>query len=751
MPNIKTALVALRAKLAITVFGSLTVMSLLASADEPYFSGLGAYPTFHVDMRLSRNGQHIVGISTRDSVDYPVRWTKGEPLLVLDFPGFATGVSNDGAVIVGADEATGESQSVAFRWTESGGVEHIVPGDPSTNTGASAITPDGNTVVGGYNGQAFRWTSADGLSLIPRMRGIVGSLYVGDVSADGQIVIGQQSNHAGGRRNNLAFQWTEATGTVELGPLPPGRRDSAAFAGTPDMAVIVGGLGQFPDVQVPARWTQATGWTEIPDLPDGNVQRDGPAYAYGVSADGSIVVGRGVDPSGPEPFIWDPVHGTRNLTSVLRADYGLAESLSGWNLTQASGISDDGRTIVGFGREPSGRLDYWVAVLGNTIVNQWLSGLNGVWSNAGNWSISVPNATDAKALFGTAISGPRTITADLPITIGRIGFDSPHSYTIAGPNPLTLDVSAGQATINVARGSHVIHAPVTLADHTVVTIYASNSNLSFLGGVGGTGALTKAGPGSLTATHIRTSSLTLTEGTITLQPGGGSSIVQELTITGTPIAPGKLDLGNNALIVNYTGTTPAGTVRQHLLAGRGGPGLGKTWNGNGITSSAAAAANVTEPESRSIGYAENSTLPLGPYTSFRRQPVDDTSILIAFTRTGDANLDGIVNDDDVTIVGASYAPGVSQPSWALGDFDYNGFVDDDDVTLLGAFYDPTAAPITAPADGVGSVAAVPEPSTMALLAALAVAAAFVTRFRYVRGARLHSRLPEWSDVWRPDS
>jgi hypothetical protein len=59
---------------------------------------------------------------------------------------------------------------------------------------------------------------------------------------------------------------------------------------------------------------------------------------------------------------------------------------------------------------------------------------------------------------------------------------------------------------------------------------------------------------------------------------------------------------------------------------------------------------------------------------------------MTFTVTGDANLDGKVGDDDVTIAGATYAPGVAQPHWALGDFDYNGFVDDDDVTLLGALF-----------------------------------------------------------------
>jgi hypothetical protein len=83
----------------------------------------------------------------------------------------------------------------------------------------------------------------------------------------------------------------------------------------------------------------------------------------------------------------------------------------------------------------------------------------------------------------------------------------------------------------------------------------------------------------------------------------------------------------------------------------------------------------------------------------------------------------VVNDDDVTIIGATYAPGVPQPSWALGDFDYNGFVDDADVTLLGAFYDPSAAPLVPPAEPGASVVAVPEPGTIALLAAGLIAIA----------------------------
>ena len=222
--------------------------------------------------------------------------------------------------------------------------------------------------------------------------------------------------------------------------------------------------------------------------------------------------------------------------------------------------------------------------------------------------------------------------------------------------------------------------------------------------------------------------------TVVQLPAGASKtlVTPSITIAGTSAVPtGKLDLTNNALVVDYSGDTPAGVIRQLIVAGRGGPGFGKGWNGQGITSSAAAMA---EPESRSVGYADNWELPLGPYTNFRSQPVDDSSVLSAFMRTGDANLDGIVNNDDVTIVGASYSPGVARASWALGDFDYNGVVDDDDVTLLGAFYDPLAPPRISPLPlTAGGVTAVPEPS--ALITCIAGAALVVRQVLFAVKAR----------------
>jgi hypothetical protein len=349
--------------------------------------------------------------------------------------------------------------------------------------------------------------------------------------------------------------------------------------------------------------------------------------------------------------------------------------------------------------------------------SNWNVDANGNWSSAANWTGEVPDAAGAVAIFGNKITAPRTVTVDVPVTLGRIDFASDHAYMIAGSRSITLNSQSMAEQINVQGGSHTISAPVALADDTLITIGPAASSLAIIGSLSANDAeLTKAGSGTLTLNSLRAAGMSIDAGTVAMAPDGtdaNTSVVGALAIAGGDTPTATLDITGNAAIVNYAGTSPAATVRAQILAGRGGPGFAVTWTGPGITSSTAA----TDPVSRSVGYAENSALPLGPYSAFRGEAVDDTSLLIAFTRTGDANLDGLVNDDDVTIVGATYAPGVPNAAWALGDFDYNGFVDDDDVTLLGAFYDPAAAPLIGPPaePGASGIAAVPEPGTVVLM------------------------------------
>jgi hypothetical protein len=441
----------------------------------------------------------------------------------------------------------------------------------------------------------------------------------------------------------------------------------------------------------------------------------------------AMMVG-GANPTTRKMFIEIDSAGDGGLTSYYQDSISPANLLGQFPYTSLDDqialiqIETFNRTDIADNRA---RIDN-ISVVGAPERHTWNLDANGNWNEVNNWAILVPNAAGVEAAFAGAITAPRTVTVNASITVGSLFFDSAQAYTIAGTNPLTLDSTSGNAQIHVASGNHTISAPITLADNAVFTVTPAANNLTLTGTLNAaTRNVNKSGAGTLTVPNIRAAGLAIDAGTVVVAANGtnaGVSVVNTLAIAGGATPTAKLDLANNAAIVDYTGTSPSATVRQQILAGRGGSGLGKTWNGQGITSNAAAAA---EPESRSVGYAENSSLPLGAYTNFRGQAVDSTSVLVAFTRTGDANLDGVVNDDDVTIVGAVYAPGVANASWANGDFDYNGFVDDDDVTLLGALYDPSAAPAAAPV----AVSAVPEPSTLALFSVLAGALLLRRRWR----------------------
>jgi len=83
--------------------------------------------------------------------------------------------------------------------------------------------------------------------------------------------------------------------------------------------------------------------------------------ANDISTDGSTVVGFSYTADGQEAFTWDQANGMRNLRDVLINDWGL--NLAGWTLSEARGISDDGLIVVGCGINPSGYEEAWVVTL----------------------------------------------------------------------------------------------------------------------------------------------------------------------------------------------------------------------------------------------------------------------------------------------------------------------------------------------------------------------------------------------------
>jgi uncharacterized membrane protein len=291
----------------------------------------------------------------------------------------AYAVDADGSVIVGVADygVLSPTQIVAFVWTEEAGVVEIgdLPGGPSGSALGTArgVSADGSTLAGAgesdSGSEAFRYTTADStfLGLGDLAGGIFSSAGFG-ISADGSSIVGSSASTDGVQ----AFRWNLSEGIVGLGYLPTAPRItpfSEAYAANADGSVIVGlsrSLASGNSGWEAFRWTQFGGMVGLGDLPGGAVL----SAAYAITPNGAIVVGRaGVQgnctPFGCQTagraFIWDAQHGLRDLTVVL-TDLGL--NLAGWELSEARGISANGRVIVGTGRNPAGNIEAWRADLG---------------------------------------------------------------------------------------------------------------------------------------------------------------------------------------------------------------------------------------------------------------------------------------------------------------------------------------------------------------------------------------------------
>jgi probable HAF family extracellular repeat protein len=186
--------------------------------------------------------------------------------------------------------------------------------------------------------------------------GTNGSETAYGVSADGSVVVGE----APGAQGPEAFRWTQATGMVGLGDLPGGVFHSSAQAVSSDGRVIVGFSASAAGNTEAFRWTEGTGIVGLGDLPGGVFY----SRAEATSADGGVVVGMAAtDPGGATAFIWTPADGMRSLQEVLTTAHGLGSELYGFTLSDARDVSDDGRVIVGHGRNASGETEGFVVVI----------------------------------------------------------------------------------------------------------------------------------------------------------------------------------------------------------------------------------------------------------------------------------------------------------------------------------------------------------------------------------------------------
>lgn len=348
---------------------------------RPFIGWLGDLPGGDYSSEawgVSDDGQVVVGRSSHAPDGYEAfRWSAATGLAGLGFlqggngRSLAKAASADGTVIVGysASSQTIPGTTEAFRWTAATGLVGLgdLPGG-EFDSDAWGVSADGQIIVGSaageyvgwpgfYGPQAFRWTEASGFVSLGNLSGDPYFSVARAISADGSTIVGQSdfSESCVG----IGFRWTAAAGMVSLGDLPGGPCLSIARGVSTDGGMIVGTAYSAAggDAFI---WTPDGGMVVLGDLPGGYHY----AEAWDVSGDGTLVVGLGSALSGERAFVWDATHGMRELSAALASEHGVdPHNLQDRTFSEARGISPDGRTIVGIGRNALGKTEAWIVRL----------------------------------------------------------------------------------------------------------------------------------------------------------------------------------------------------------------------------------------------------------------------------------------------------------------------------------------------------------------------------------------------------
>ncbi len=240
---------------------------------------------------------------------------------------FGDAISDDGSVVVGRSKSSGGFE--AFIWTSGGGMVGLGGG----TTRAHSVSGDGSVVVGTIGGaEAFRWTSGTGVVGLGDLSGGIFDSQAHATTFDGSIIVGVGNSDHGSTFGFEAFRWTSGTGMVGLGDLPGGNQ-SEAFGISGDGSVIVGIGAAIPGMAEAFRWTSGGGMVGLGDLPGGGFQ----SLAFHLSADGSVIVGEGNSDFGQEAFLWTESGGMM----------GLGDLSGGSFFSQAFGVSGNGSIVVG--------------------------------------------------------------------------------------------------------------------------------------------------------------------------------------------------------------------------------------------------------------------------------------------------------------------------------------------------------------------------------------------------------------------
>jgi hypothetical protein len=153
-----------------------------------------------------------------------------------------------------------------------------------------------------------------------------------------------------------------------------------------------------------------------------------------------------------------------------------------------------------------------------------------------------------------------------------------------------------------------------------------------------------------------------------------------------------LNLQDNDLIVHSGSNDPNGYNALAAVQGLVKTGRNSgAWNGKGLTSTVARSQDNSDgQESVQLAVVDNTDLgsPLHAWqVGNSSETLGSNDIIIKYTYTGDFNLDGRVDGNDVNIQGLNYDGGASTGNeWAFGDTNDDGVLNANDINTLGLYF-----------------------------------------------------------------
>jgi autotransporter-associated beta strand protein len=334
-------------------------------------------------------------------------------------------------------------------------------------------------------------------------------------------------------------------------------------------------------------------------------------------------------------------------------------------LLNTSGFTNNGTITVNNGGTLSNTVSKLVTG-GGSIVNVSAGGtiqLNGLAFDL-RGALASNNGTIAggttNVYFGSLLAGTGSFGA---VVLHPGGAFTPGVSLSNMPAPAPV----GHATIVPLDPDQSTDAPVHFSAHTTVRVTASDHVLTFTAPLAGPGkTLTKTDAGTVAVAGLRAGGLHVAGGAVSVLPNGGPGGV--LQVAALAIDGGAaLRMNDNDLIVDYTGGSVEGQVRQWVKDGRA----------SGSTSGIFTTPGSPDDD-KVLAVADNA---FWGKSSFNGIDIDGSTVVGKYTFFGDANLDGKVTGDDYVSVDANLGSG---DSWLEGDFNMNGVTTGDDYVAIDA-------------------------------------------------------------------